>query len=43
VIAGLSIPSWLLILAAVGAGLAIELFFLRAQRRRAPRDGEEAP
>jgi hypothetical protein len=33
VIAGLPAASWLLIVVAVGAGLAIELMFLRAHRR----------
>ncbi|HEX6324198.1 MAG TPA: hypothetical protein VFZ36_10775 [Vicinamibacterales bacterium] len=37
-IAGLPAASWLLILVSVGAGLAIEIAFLRAQRRRAPRE-----
>jgi hypothetical protein len=32
VIAGLSLASWALILVAVGAGLAIEIVFLRAHR-----------
>jgi len=39
-LAGLSLASWALILAAVGAGLAIEAAFLYAQGdRRTPRTG----
>lgn len=38
-LAGLSLASWALILVSVGAGLAIEIAFLRAHRDR-PR-GEE--
>jgi hypothetical protein len=37
-IAGLPAASWVLIVVAVGAGLAIEIAFLRAQRRRRPRE-----
>jgi hypothetical protein len=35
-LAGLSLASWTLILLAVGAGLAIELVFLRAHRGERP-------
>jgi hypothetical protein len=36
-IAGLPAASWVLIFVAVGAGLAIEIAFLRAHRDRASR------
>lgn len=39
-IAGLPLESWILIVAAVGVGLVIELAFLRAQRHRRPPPGE---
>jgi hypothetical protein len=44
-IAGLPAATWLLMLAAVGAGLVIEIAFLRAHRRRPDRaaDGERTP
>ena len=42
-IAGLPLSSWLLIVASVGAGLAIEIAFYRAHRRRVVHDEERAP
>jgi hypothetical protein len=33
-IGGLSVGAWLLLVAAVGLGLGLELLFFRAQRRR---------
>lgn len=39
-IAGLPIESWILIIAAVGIGVVIELAFLRAQRHRRPPTAE---
>jgi hypothetical protein len=41
-LAGLSLASWALILVAVGAGLAIEIAFLRAHGREATRK-DQAP
>jgi hypothetical protein len=41
VIAGLSFGAWLLILISVGAGLAIEIAFLRAHRGERP--GHDEP
>jgi hypothetical protein len=38
-LAGLSVASWALILVAIGAGLAIEIAFLRAHRGRPPSGG----
>lgn len=50
IVAGLPIESWLLVVASVGIGLAIEIAFFRAHRRaerrrgpgnlRSPRDAE---
>lgn len=42
-IAGLPLSSWLLIVASVGAGLAIEIAFYRAHRRPVAHDEERAP
>ena len=42
-LAGLPLSSWLLIVASVGAGLAIELAFYRAHRRSIAHDEERAP
>ena len=40
VLAGLPLSSWLLIVASVGAGFAVEIAFYRAHRVRAVRDEE---
>lgn len=39
IVAGLPVESWLLIVAAVGIGLAIEIAFFRAHRRAERRRG----
>lgn len=43
IVAGLPIESWLLIVAAVGIGLAVEIAFFRAHRRAERRRGVGDP
>lgn len=43
IVAGLPIESWVLVVAAVGIGLAIEIAFFRAHRRAQRRRGAGEP